>query len=410
MDLLGLEHGVVALNKCDLVGRGSAGRGEARGRGRAWRAPASKAAEIIPVSAVTGDGLRRAGGPSRRRASASHGCGRRTGASAWPSTARSRWPASARPSPARCCRARCGSRTTCWSARRAWRRACARSTRRTGPSSRARPGNDARSCSAGRRSARKPCAAAMSCSILPCTHRPRASTPACACCRPSRSPIGQWFPVKVHHAAAEVPGRVVVLRDAPIAPGETDYVQLVLERPLAGGRRRPLRHPRHLLEPHRRRRHVHRSARAGAAAAHAGAPRRDRSAGANAIPLKRLARVLAGPSGWIDLDAFVRDRAIGAGSRRRHRVRPCARRRCRSEQAAPPCCRRPGSGCARASARRSTRSTPSGRTCRASASSSCARARSPPCPRRCSWPRSASSPRPARSRSTARGCAARATR
>src|SRR5262245_7848092 len=29
-------------------------------------------------------------------------------------------------------------------------------------------------------------------------------------------PIGQWFPVKVHHAAAEVPGRVVVLRDQPI--------------------------------------------------------------------------------------------------------------------------------------------------------------------------------------------------
>src|SRR5262249_18511425 len=46
-------------------------------------------------------------------------------------------------------------------------------------------------------------------------------------------PIGQWFPVKVHHAAAEVPGRIVVLRDAPINPGETDFVQLVLERPLA---------------------------------------------------------------------------------------------------------------------------------------------------------------------------------
>ena len=46
-------------------------------------------------------------------------------------------------------------------------------------------------------------------------------------------PIGQWFPVKVHHAAAEVPGRIVVLRDAPLAPGEEDFVQLVLERPIA---------------------------------------------------------------------------------------------------------------------------------------------------------------------------------
>src|SRR5262249_60409156 len=52
-------------------------------------------------------------------------------------------------------------------------------------------------------------------------------------------PIGQWFPVKGHHAAAEMPGRIVVLRDRSIAPGETDYVQLVLERPIAaavGGR------------------------------------------------------------------------------------------------------------------------------------------------------------------------------
>jgi selenocysteine-specific elongation factor len=46
-------------------------------------------------------------------------------------------------------------------------------------------------------------------------------------------PIDHWFPVKVHHAATEVPGRVVVLRERPIHPGETEFVQLVLERPLA---------------------------------------------------------------------------------------------------------------------------------------------------------------------------------
>ena len=46
-------------------------------------------------------------------------------------------------------------------------------------------------------------------------------------------PIDQWFPVRMHHAAAEVGGRVVVLRDAPINPGKSEYVQLVLERPLA---------------------------------------------------------------------------------------------------------------------------------------------------------------------------------
>ena len=46
-------------------------------------------------------------------------------------------------------------------------------------------------------------------------------------------PVGQWFPVKVHHAACEVPGRVVVLSGEPIKPGDTGLVQLVLERPLA---------------------------------------------------------------------------------------------------------------------------------------------------------------------------------
>ncbi|MGB9027656.1 MAG: selenocysteine-specific translation elongation factor, partial [Rhodomicrobium sp.] len=48
-----------------------------------------------------------------------------------------------------------------------------------------------------------------------------------------RKPVGQWFPVKVHHAAAEVPGRIVVLSDEPIVPGDTALVQLVLDRPLA---------------------------------------------------------------------------------------------------------------------------------------------------------------------------------
>ena len=68
----------------------------------------------------------------------------------------------------------------------------------------------------------------------PALHAPTARIDASLRVLPSEPrPIGQWFPVKVHHAAAEVPGRIVVLRDEPIGPGETDYVQLVLERPLA---------------------------------------------------------------------------------------------------------------------------------------------------------------------------------
>ncbi len=124
-------------------------------------------------------------------------------------------------------------------------------------------------------------------------------------------PIGQWFPVKVHHAAAEVPGRVVVLRDSPIAPGETDYVQLVLERPLAAaaGDRFVIRDTSSsrtvgggtlidLRAPERRRRTPERRAEIEALA--------------EREPAAALARALAGPNGWIDLGTFFRDRAIGA--------------------------------------------------------------------------------------------------
>lgn len=126
-------------------------------------------------------------------------------------------------------------------------------------------------------------------------------------------PIGQWFPVKLHHAAAEVPGRVVILRDDPIRPGDTEFVQLVLERPLAAavGDRFVIRDTSScrtigggtlvdLRAPERRRRTPERRAQLQALG--------EQSA---AIALKR---VLAGPPGWIDLDAFLRDRAMGPGA------------------------------------------------------------------------------------------------
>lgn len=123
-------------------------------------------------------------------------------------------------------------------------------------------------------------------------------------------PIGQWFPVKVHHAAAEVPGRVVVLRDAPIKPGETEYVQLVLERPIAAavGDRFVIRDTTSsrtvgggvlidLRAPERRRRTPERRAELDAMAV--------------SDPKAALSRLLSSPRGWIDLDTFFRDRAIG---------------------------------------------------------------------------------------------------
>jgi selenocysteine-specific elongation factor len=48
-----------------------------------------------------------------------------------------------------------------------------------------------------------------------------------------KKPVGQWFPVRLHHAAAEVGARIVLLEDDPIRPGERKVVQLVLDRPIA---------------------------------------------------------------------------------------------------------------------------------------------------------------------------------
>lgn len=123
-------------------------------------------------------------------------------------------------------------------------------------------------------------------------------------------PIGQWFPVKVHHAAVEMPGRVVVLRDQPIKPGETEFIQLVLERPIAAapGDRFVVRDTTSsrtigggvlidVRAPERRRRTPER--------------RTVIEALAERTPARALERVLAEPGSWIDLDMFVRDRAIG---------------------------------------------------------------------------------------------------
>jgi selenocysteine-specific elongation factor len=45
--------------------------------------------------------------------------------------------------------------------------------------------------------------------------------------------IGQWMPVRLHHAAVEVGARIVLLEEAPIPPGGEGFVQLVLDHPIA---------------------------------------------------------------------------------------------------------------------------------------------------------------------------------
>lgn len=126
-------------------------------------------------------------------------------------------------------------------------------------------------------------------------------------------PIGQWFPVKVHHAACEVPGRVVVLRNDPIQAGETEFIQLVLERPIAAavGDRFVIRDTSSsrtigggafvdLRALERRRR----------------TPERRRMLEALALdePEAALECALDDDGGWLDLAAFVRDRALASNA------------------------------------------------------------------------------------------------
>ncbi|CDX23257.1 selenocysteinyl-tRNA-specific translation factor [Mesorhizobium sp. ORS 3324] len=124
-------------------------------------------------------------------------------------------------------------------------------------------------------------------------------------------PIAQWFPVRLHHAAAEVGARIVLLGDEPIAPGGTAKVQIVLESPIAvaagdayvvrdtsaqrtigGGRFIDLR------APSRKRRSPERLARLEAYAVPA--------------PDKAVAALLDTPPRCLDLGAFARDRALAA--------------------------------------------------------------------------------------------------
>ena len=122
-------------------------------------------------------------------------------------------------------------------------------------------------------------------------------------------PIGQWFPVRLHHGSAEVGARVAPLGAGPIAPGAEEEVQLVLDRPIAaaaldrfvvrdvsaqrtlgGGRFLDLR------PPARKRRTPERQAQ--------------RAALAIADPVAAFAALLAAPPFAADLALYARDRGL----------------------------------------------------------------------------------------------------
>ena len=122
-------------------------------------------------------------------------------------------------------------------------------------------------------------------------------------------PVTQWMPARLHHGAAEVGARIVLLGDTPIPPGAEAPIQLVLDgsiaaaagdrfilrdttaqRTIGGGKFLDLR------APARKRRTPERLAQL---AAHA-----------LADPQMALAALLERPPFYLDLSVFARDRAL----------------------------------------------------------------------------------------------------
>jgi len=125
--------------------------------------------------------------------------------------------------------------------------------------------------------------------------------------------MGQWTPVHVHIGASAMLGRVVLLGDDPLRPGESGLVQIVLPTPLPArhGDRVVLRDTSatrtigggRVLDPRapaRKRRAPERQARLAALA--------------SADPAEALARLVAISPGFEDLDVFARDWSLPAAA------------------------------------------------------------------------------------------------
>ncbi|WP_247997720.1 selenocysteine-specific translation elongation factor [Brucella tritici] len=129
-----------------------------------------------------------------------------------------------------------------------------------------------------------------------------------------KKPLGQWFPVRLHHASTEVGARIVLLRDEELSPGTEDRVQLVLDRPVtatAGDRfvirdvsaQRTIGGGRFLdLRPPQRKRR---------------SPERMAQLDAHSIddPAEAARALLTAEPYYLDATAFLRDRALADDQR-----------------------------------------------------------------------------------------------
>jgi selenocysteine-specific elongation factor len=126
-----------------------------------------------------------------------------------------------------------------------------------------------------------------------------------------KKPVGQWFPVRLHHAAAEAGARIVLFDDKPIAPGEEADVQLVLDRPIAAAA-----HDRFVVRDVSAQRTlgggVFLDLRAKARGRRTPERREQRAALALADASASFAALLETPPFAFDVAAFARDRALSA--------------------------------------------------------------------------------------------------
>ncbi len=148
--------------------------------------------------------------------------------------------------------------------------------------------------------------------VTPALHAPTTRIDAEVSLLPGEKALTMWQPVRLHHAAAEIGARVVLLGDE-IAAGADGLIQLVLDEPLAaaaldrfvlrdasasrtigGGRFLDLH------APERRRRSPERLAQLTALR--------------QPDPAEALQALLSAPPHHADLDGFVRDRALGPGA------------------------------------------------------------------------------------------------
>ena len=126
-----------------------------------------------------------------------------------------------------------------------------------------------------------------------------------------RKALSQWLPVKFHHGSAERNARVLILRSGGVGPGQTDYAQIVLDRPaaMAAG-------DRFILRDSAATRTI-----GGGVILDLRPPERNRTTPARREELnilcggdpKRMVRqMLEAGHGIVDISAFYRDRAAAA--------------------------------------------------------------------------------------------------